>query len=121
MYLLTIGLGAILVLLGLGSYVGSSAQSVTALIPAFIGLPILILGFVAKDEKRRKVSMHIAIVLVLLGFIGTVPGFFKLISYMGGTEIERLAAVYVQSVMAVLCFIYLIFAVKSFVDARRQK
>ncbi|PKL85730.1 MAG: hypothetical protein CVV22_06100 [Ignavibacteriae bacterium HGW-Ignavibacteriae-1] len=120
MYLLTIGLGAVLVLLGLGSYVGSGAQSVTALIPAFIGLPILILGLIARNEGRRKIAIHIAIVLVLLGFIGTVPGVFKLFSHLGGAEIERLAAVYVQSIMAVLCFIYLIFAVKSFVDARRK-
>ncbi len=120
MYLITIGLGAILVLLGLGAYVGSSAQSITALIPAFIGLPILILGLIAKNEKNRKVAIHISVFLALLGFMGTVPGLIKLFSHLGGTAIERLQAVYVQSVMAVLCLIYLIFAVKSFIDARRK-
>lgn len=120
MYLITVGLGAILVLLGFGAYIGSSAQSITALIPAFIGLPILILGLLAKNEKNRKIAMHIAVILALLGFVGTVPGLIKLFSHLGGAEIERLQAVYVQSVMAVLCLIYLILAVKSFIDARRK-
>ena len=43
----TIGLGVVLLALGLGSYFGSGRTSVTALIPAFFGLPLLALGWLA--------------------------------------------------------------------------
>ncbi len=43
----TIGLGIVLLALGLGSYFGSGRTSVTALIPAFFGLPLLVLGWLA--------------------------------------------------------------------------
>ncbi len=44
---ITIGLGIVLIALGFGSYFGTGQASVTALIPAFFGLPLLLLGLVA--------------------------------------------------------------------------
>jgi uncharacterized membrane protein len=44
--------------------------SITALIPLFIGVPILILGVLAFDKQRLKHSMHAASVLIILGLIG---------------------------------------------------
>ena len=63
--------GIILTLLGLIAYFGISSESITALIPAFFGVPVIILGWLALNEKYRKHSMHIAAALMLLGFIGT--------------------------------------------------
>jgi len=37
---LTIVLGVVLIAIGVGFYIGTGSQSVTALIPAFLGLPI---------------------------------------------------------------------------------
>ncbi|BDQ03646.1 MAG: hypothetical protein KatS3mg037_2221 [Ignavibacterium sp.] len=34
---------------------------------------------------------------------------------------QRPAAVTVQAIMAILCLLFLIFAIKSFIDARRNK
>ena len=55
---ITIGLGLVLIALGLGSYFGTGQASVTALIPAFFGLPLLLLGLVALKERMRKNAMH---------------------------------------------------------------
>ena len=76
MPLLTITVGSILVLLGLGSYLAFGRTSVTAMIPAFFGLPLLGLGFMALYANLRKHTLHAASVLVLIGFLGTVqsPG-----------------------------------------------
>lgn len=118
---LSIIFGIILITIGIIGYFGISSESITALIPAFLGLPVAILGALGLNEKRLKVTMHIASVLMLLGFLGTVRGLFKFFSMIGGAEVARPAAVIVQAVMAVLCLIFLIFAVKSFIDARRNK
>jgi uncharacterized membrane protein len=65
--------------------------------------------------------MHGSAVLTLLGFAGTVGGLVKFFKMLGGAEMERPAAVIVQAIMAVLCLVFLILAVKSFIDARRSK
>jgi hypothetical protein len=43
--------GIILTLLGLIAYFGISSESITALIPAFFGVPVIILGWLALNEK----------------------------------------------------------------------
>lgn len=117
---LSITYGVIFILMGLISYFGISSESVTALIPAFFGIPMLILGWLALNEKYRKHSMHGAAVLMLLGFFGTVGGLIKFFKMIGGEQLERPAAVTVQAIMAVMCLVFLVFAVKSFIDARRN-
>jgi len=116
---LSIGLGIVLILLGLISYFGISSESVTALIPTFIGIPMLVLSFIALNEKYKKHAMHGAAVLMLIGFGGTISGLIKFFRMLRGEEFERPTAITVQAIMAVLCLIFLILAIKSFIDARR--
>ena len=122
---ITMLIGVMLILVGIGGYGYSAATlghgSPTALIPAAIGLIITVLGFVAMTEKWRKHAMHGAVVIGLLGFLGTIMGVFKLITYLTGTPIERPAAAVAQTVTAVLCFIFVALCVKSFIDARRKR
>jgi len=113
--------GIILIILGLVSYFGISNESVTALIPAFLGIPVLVLGFLALNEKYLKHAMHAAAVLMLLGFAGTVGGLIKFFRKISGEVFERPYAITIQAIMAVLCLIFLIFAIKSFIDARKKK
>lgn len=118
---LSIVFGLILIVIGLVSYFGISNESVTALIPAFLGLPVLILGFLALNEKYLKHSMHAVAVLMLLGFAGTVSGLIKFFRMISGEAFDRPSAITIQAIMAVLCLIFLIFAIKSFIDARRKR
>jgi uncharacterized membrane protein len=118
---ISIVFGIILIFLGLISYFGISTESITALIPTLLGIPVLILGFLALNEKYLKHSMHAVAVLMLLGFAGTVSGLIKFFRMLGGEVFERQSAVTVQAIMAVLCLVFLIFAIKSFIDARRKK
>ena len=116
---LSITFGSILILLGLISYFGISSESITALIPAFLGVPVLILGIVALNEKYLKHSMHAATVLMLLGFLGTSVRVLPVI--FSGDEIKNPDAVKVQLIMALICLVFLILAVRSFIDARRTR
>lgn len=118
---LTIVYGVIFIVIGLYGYFGISSESITALIPTFLGIPMLILGWLALNEKYLKHAMHGTAVLTLLGFAGTVSGLFKFFKMLGGTETTRPAAVTVQAIMAVLCLVFLILAVKSFIDARKNR
>jgi uncharacterized membrane protein len=118
---LSIAYGIIFILMGLISYFGISSESVTALIPALGGVPLLFLGWAALNEKYLKHSMHAAAILMLLGFAGTVGGLIKFFRMLGGAEFERSSAITVQAIIAILCLVFLILAVKSFVDARRKK
>lgn len=117
----SIVLGIIFILMGLYGYFGISSESITALIPTFFGIPLLILGWLGLNEKYLKHAMHGAAVLTLLGFAGTVGGLIKFFRMLGGEEMQRPAAVTVQAIMAILCLLFLIFAIKSFIDARRNK
>ena len=117
---LTLAVGAVLVLLGLGAYFGTGQQSVTALIPSFFGVPLVVLGLWGEPQKNRKLAMHIAVVLTLLGFLGTIRAVFKLPAALAGTA-ERPAAIYVQVIMAVITLAHVVLAVRSFIAARRAR
>ena len=117
----TMYLGIIFIALGLIAYFGISSESVTALIPTFFGIPFTILGIVAQRERYRKHAMHGAAALALLGFIGTLGGFIKFFSLIAGGSVDRPEAITVQALMAVLCLLFLVLAVKSFIDARKSR
>jgi len=118
---LTIVYGVIFILMGLYGYFGISSESITALIPTFFGIPMLIFGWLGLNEKYLKHAMHGAAVLTLLGFGGTVSGLIKFIKMLGGAETARPAAVTVQATMAILCLVFLVLAVKSFIDVRKNR
>ena len=117
----TIGFGVVLIVLGLGGYFGSNMVSPTALIPAAFGILLVIFGALARDDKRRKMAMHIAVTVGLLGFLGTVSGLVELPTLLSGGTVARPAAVISKSIMAALMAVYVAMCVKSFIDARRKR
>jgi hypothetical protein len=116
----TTGLGIVLILLGLIGFFVTGMQSVTALIPTFFGILFIILGLIAGKESSRKMAMHIAMGIGLLGLIGSFPGLIKGVTFLSGGEIARPAAVIAQSIMAILLLFYLVMGVKTFIDARKK-
>ena len=117
----TIGFGVVLIVLGLVGFFGTGMAHPTALIPAAFGLLLAIFGAMARDDKRRKMAMHIAVTVGLLGFLGSASGLLKLGALLSGGEVERPAAIVAQSIMAVLMAVYVAMCVKSFIDARRRR
>ena len=117
----TIGFGVVLILLGLGGYVLSGGVSITALIPAFCGLPILILGVIAQRGYLQSFSLYGVLVLAVLGLLGSVRGSIKLFSLMVGGDVARPFAVLVQSFMAITCLVFIALWIKAFIDERRPE
>ncbi len=118
---MTIGLGFVLIALGIGSYFGTGRASVTALIPAFFGLPLVLLGVAALNDRLRKYAMHAAVVVGLLGFVGAARGFSEVPAILRGDQIERPVAVAVQVAMSLVCLVFVVLCVLSFIKARRAE
>lgn len=112
--------GVLLILLGIFGYVFSlldNHASLTALIPAAFGLLLLICGFVAKSkENLRKHLMHAAVLVALVGFI--IPA-IRVLSKLGDFTVSL--AILSQLAMSLICLVFVVLSVKSFIAARREK
>lgn len=109
--------GALLSVIGIMGYVYGMMNgnaSLTALIPFVFGTVLETLGVVAKsNEVLRKHLMHAAVVIALLGFLMTAG---RLLMKM--SDLSMSPAVMSQAAMAVVCLIFVILAVRSFIAAR---
>jgi len=116
----TVALGVVLIILGLAGYFLTGGVSVTALIPAAFGVVLAVAGLLARDPGKRKHAMHAAVVVALLGFLGSARGLLQIGALVNGTA-ARPAAVISQTIMAVLTLVYIVMAVRSFVAARAAR
>jgi hypothetical protein len=112
---ITIGTGVALTILALSTYFGTGMSSITALIPAFFGVPLILLGWLAQNGQRRKTMMHIAVALGALGFIAPLS---RIIPSLGSFELN--VATGANIAMALICGIYVALGVRSFIEARRN-
>lgn len=117
----TVGFGIGLVVLGVVGYVGSGADSVTALIPSAFGVVLAGLGAAARSPQRRKAVMHAAVGLAVVGILGSAMGLADLPALVRGDDVDRPWAVAVQSIMAVALVGYVALCVRSFMAARRSE
>lgn len=111
--------GIILIVIGFVGYINgmmTDKASFTALIPAIFGALIAIAGLVARaNEGLRKHMMHLAAAVALIGFLA-VGG--RMLSKF--SELSMTPAVISQALTAIVCLIFVIMAVRSFINARRE-
>lgn len=103
----------VLVSLGSWAYFTSANPSLTALIPVFAGIILIVItpGF----KNGNRVLAHVAVgitFLILIGFIKPLTG------AVGRSDNMGIARV---SIMIVTSIIAMIFFIMSFIDARRNK
>lgn len=106
--------GLLLTVVGLVGYVGTGRTSITALIPAFIGVVFLVLAMVARNESARKHAMHAGMVVALVGLVATLSRFLP--ALMNGQTGRP--AFWQQLVTALVLAWFLGKGIKSFRDAR---
>lgn len=112
--------GGLLVLIGIIGYVFSIVDgntSWTALIPAIFGLVLVLLGLLAKSKENLR--MHVMHAAVLIGLIGFLVPAYRIVSRLGDVKVSL--AILSQAAMAVICLVFVILCVKSFIDARRNR
>lgn len=103
--------------LGLWQPLGFDAPerlSGTALIPAYLGAVLVVLGLLAFKESLLKHAMHGAAMIGLLGLLASV-GRILITGKVQGVGGASLVA------MALLCAIFIALCVNSFVQARRRR
>ena len=120
----TIGLGAVLCAIGLWGYFGSASEnpSMTALIPFFFGVILVICGLIARVDRFRMHAMHVAVLTSLIGFIAAagrgVPKLGTLVSDIPDSEKRPVRLI---MLMALICLIQVVFSMVSFIKARRRR
>ncbi|UXA17215.1 hypothetical protein [Mycobacterium sp. SMC-4] len=121
MLALTTWTGGLLVATGVIAYIASGAASMTALIPAFVGILLLVTALIGRrSEGARKHAMHAALAIALLAALGALRNVFGLGDVFAGTA-ERPAAVITSTIMFVLLLVLLVAGVRSFVQARAAR
>lgn len=133
-----IAIGLLLIVVGVAGYltpntvvvsegdtdgeVVEAKRSFTALIPAAFGIPILLCGiWGTTSPNSSKNAMHIAVTLGLLGALAaTGRGIVSLLKFINGDEFNQRAFVFLI-LMGVLCWIFVIACVMSFINARKAQ
>ena len=109
--------GLILVAWGIIAYFMQSADppSITAMIPAFMGLPLLLLGLLADwNESNSHHFMHTAMVFALLMVLGGAQG---LLDIDGKSNL----AIGSHLILALLGIIFMVAGIMSFRHARKLR
>ena len=120
---ISIALAVALLLLGLGTYFGSSDAhpSITALIPAGFGLLLLACGLAALQPSWRRHAMHAVASISLLGALAASGrGVMSLVKLASGADVNKTALVSVVA-MAAICWLLVALCVNSFIAARRRQ
>jgi hypothetical protein len=120
---LTIGFGILLILLGIFGFVATGSVHPTALIPVGIGILFVIFGVMANTEisKKRMLWMHISVTVALLVFLGMIPAAIDVIRLANGASFPYPAAVEEKAALCLFSLIYVLFCVRSFIAARRNR
>lgn len=114
----TVALGLGLNLVGLIAYSLSEAgKGLTPLIPAFCGGVFLILGGMAIKPNLRPMAIHLALVVALL--LGAMTGYMGVAELLDPEGNHRKLFAFLTTAM--LCAIYLVIGVRSFIHARQAR
>ena len=112
----TVVIGVLLVLVGVIPWSMTGAK--TALIPAYVGAALIVLGAVAFKAEARKHAMHFAVMIGLLGFLMALGRL--VVTLAKGNTPTRLAGTSL-GLMALLTGIFVVLCVRSFIAARRSR
>jgi len=115
---ITITVGLLLILLGLGFYFASESRSITAMIPAFFGLPVAALGAIGATggEAARKHTAHIAVMITLLGALAGLG-----MGVRGAIANGLTSPVVAQLLLGAICAVHVVLSVQSFIAARKAR
>src|SRR5699024_11148492 len=111
----TMAIGSLLTIMGMIAYIATAFASWTARIPAILGLTIVIYGLVAL--VRPKVGLILALVVSVLGMLGTSMNVMQLGELFAGSA-ERPAAAITSALTSILLIIYVIAGIRALTTVR---
>ena len=108
--------GLFLIIFGVFSYITTDQSSLTSLIPSFIGLGLLVPGYLAYSNPNMK--MHAMHATALFALVGTLGGLMALPSIMEGDWSNSTIA---RFVLFFVCVDYMVLSIMSFRNARIKR
>lgn len=120
----TIVFGVLLIVLGLVGFYGTGGVHLTALIPTWFGLALVVGGFlsISSSETRRKIFAHVNVTVGLFGLLGAAGSALHNYGHARSLGIDPdYKAIAAQLVMAGLLLIYVNLCIRSFIQARRLR
>ena len=106
--------GSILILWGFFSYITSDSGSITALIPSFFGVPLLILGFLSiRNESNKHHYMHASMIVALISVLGG----FRIFQIEDASNLTLAS----HLILLVVGIIFMIGGILSFRHARKLR
>jgi hypothetical protein len=121
---ISIATGVLLIAYSCYSFAIAEGAPKTALIPAGFGIGFLICGLIGLKEKFLKHAMHLAAVIGLVGFAGgAILGFPNLpdLVMQRIEDPKLLNKARSQNMLALVCLIFVIMCVNSFIQARARR
>ncbi|MDP6985641.1 MAG: hypothetical protein QGH38_00280 [Candidatus Thalassarchaeaceae archaeon] len=107
---------AVLAFIGAATYFMTGQESITALIPSFVSIPMYILATLAEQNpEKRALLMHFA---VLLGVFCIAGGSMGVSGFADG---DTSASVIEQLLMMLVGVVYTYVCVLSFIHARKSR
>ncbi len=113
----TILFGLLLVAIGLGGYYFADAnQPMAPFGTAVLGIAMFVCGLVAAQGAMRRLAMHVAALIGMIGFVGPMVTIFNDITNTANT-----AEVLAKGLTSALCLMFVLMCVNSFLEARRAR
>ena len=111
--------GIILIILGVAGYLSIDRASLSGLIPALLGMALIMLSQTARNEAYFKKSMQAAVMLTALGFIGS--GLRVIESLFVHKSVNLSILLIAQILVTLACAVFIGLAVKLHFEARSEK
>ena len=120
---LTMFFGVLLIVISVGFWMATGRDETAALHPAGVGLILLVSGALAnsEDAKKRMLWMHIAVTFGLIGFLITGIRAAVTAAHGAAAIAANQLAFDERVVVALICLIFVILCVRSFIAARRSR
>ncbi len=111
--------GLILIFWGVLSSLFGGSNSITSLIPTFIGFPILIFSSLSlKFPSKQMIFMHIVVIFGIIAFLGGADIFRSLIS--GSNPFNNLIAGISKIFLFITGLVFTLICIRSFIFARKN-
>ena len=114
---ISVAYGILLIVWGVGITLISGSDSFTSLIPAVLGVPVLIFGILSiVFPNKKKLFMHIVVSVGLIIFLGGLDFLRSL-----GDPFQNVWADTSKLMLMISGFLFTFLCIKSFIFARKNK
>ena len=110
--------GVALVVLGVGAWFVTDFASMTALIPAILGILVVGAASLGKESDRDTQALYALAVLGAVGVLGSLRAVPDFVSVATGEEVDSIVGVGSQAVMILLGLVLVIVAARALLADR---